>query len=492
MERQAVTAADREVDLVSLEFFKPGQDSVRRPAVAGLFYPGDARELTLTVDQLLAGVAPRRIDGHVVALVSPHAGYAFSGHVAAHGYAVLRRQRPKRIVLIAPSHVEAFSGAAVFAGQAYATPLGEVPVDRSFAEQLVRSGAAKFSWSGHGPTAGGRGEHALEVQLPFLQRVLGSFEIVPIVCGDRNLTTSRCLGSALADLMDEDTVVVASSDLSHYHPYEKAQILDRRVSDFLSSWDYLSLHGSLEAGECEACGSGPIIAAMIAAQQVGGDSVTLLHSANSGDVAPFRREEVVGYLSAVLTRSGQEFVSQSASLSGEDKERLMEIARESVRRAVTGEDPLDTSREAPSLQLPGAVFVTLRLEGRLRGCIGSVVAREPLAKAVASAAAAAALRDPRFAPVSARELTRIDCHISVLTPFRLLRDPSKVEVGRQGLMIELNARRGLLLPQVAVEQAWDRETFLQQTCLKAGLEPTAWQDPGSAVYVFSAQLIGRE
>lgn len=476
--------------MVSFEFFRDRADPVRRPAVAGLFYPGDAEELTLVVDQLLAGVTPHQIDGHVLALISPHAGYPFSGHVAAHGYAALRRQRPKRIVLIAPSHVEAFSGAAVFNGRAYATPLGEVPVDRSFAEQLVRSGAAGFSGSGHGPTAGGRGEHALEVQLPFLQRVLESFEIVPIVLGDRNMATSRRLGSALADLVDEDTVVVASSDLSHYHPYEQARILDRRVSDFLRSWDYFSLHGSLEAGECEACGSGPIITTMIAAQLSGGDSVVLLHSANSGDVSPFRREEVVGYLSAVLTRSGQELGSQAASLSEEDRECLLEIAGESVRRAVTGGDPLEAASESPSLQLPGAAFVTLRREGRLRGCIGSVVAREPLARAVANAAAAAALRDPRFAPVSAEELAQIDCHISVLTPFRLLRNPLDVEVGRHGLMIERNARRGLLLPQVAVEQDWDRETFLQQTCLKAGLEPTAWQDPRAAIYAFTAQLIG--
>jgi AmmeMemoRadiSam system protein B/AmmeMemoRadiSam system protein A len=476
--------------LVSFGFLKDKPQPVRRPAVAGLFYPGDVQELTLTVDELLSKVAPRRIDGRVLAMISPHAGYPYSGHVAAQGYATLRQQQPQRIVLIAPSHVEAFSGASVFGGRAYATPLGEVVVDRPFCERLVQAGGARFSDSGHGWTVPGRGEHALEVQLPFLQRVLDSMEIVPIVLGDKNMTTCRRLGSTLADLMDPDTVIVASSDLSHYHSYEAAQVLDRRVSEFLLSWDYFSLYGSLEAGECEACGSGPIIATMIAAQQSGGDSVTLLHAANSGDVPPFRREEVVGYLSAVLTRGGQETGPPATRLSDEEGKRLLEIAQESVRRAVTGEDPMDTSGEAPSLRVPRASFVTLRREGRLRGCIGSVVAREPLATSVATAAAAAALRDPRFAPVSVGELAGIDCHISVLTPFRLLRDPSKVEVGHHGLLVELNARRGLLLPQVAAEQGWNAEIFLEQTCLKAGLEPTAWQDPRAAVYAFTAQLIG--
>lgn len=477
---------------MSFGFFKESQSQVRRPAVAGLFYPGAPEELALTVDALLSAVEPRSIEGRILALISPHAGYPYSGHVAAHGFSSLRQQQPKRVVVIAPSHVEAFQGAAAFSGRAYATPLGEVPVDREFAEQLVRMDAIRFSESGHGVPAGGRGEHALEVQLPFLQRVLGDFSVVPIVQGDRNMTTSRRLGHALAERMDEETVIVASSDLSHYHPYEQAQILDRRVSDYLCTWDYFSLRGSLDAGECEACGSGPIITAMIAAQEYGGDLVEILHSANSGDVAPFRRDGVVGYLSAVFALSGQNREDGSAPLSDRNRGRLLEIARESVRRAVHGDDPVDLLDVDSPLELPGAAFVTLRREGRLRGCIGSVVAREPLGRAVAAAAAAAALRDPRFSPVSAAELDQIDCHISVLAPFRLLRHPLKIEIGRHGLLVERGGQRGLLLPQVAGEQGWNPEIFLEQTCLKAGLEPTAWRDPATSVYAFTAQMIGLE
>ena len=467
-------------------------ESVRWPAVAGIFYPDDPGELGLTVDGLLTGVSVREIEERIVGLIVPHAGYSYSGGVAAPAFAALRRQRPKRVILLGPSHVEAFSGASLFGGRAYATPLGEVPIDREFAEGLVGQGVARFSEAGHATANGGRGEHALEVELPFLQRILDAFRIVPIVLGDRTLGTCRRLGAALARRMTDDTVILASSDLSHFHPVEQAQILDRRTADLLRRWDYFSLHAGIESGDCEACGAGPILTLMIAAQQAGADDITVLQSATSGDVPPFRRDSVVGYLSAVLTSSGAHRANAGPSLSEGDRRRLLYIARESVRRAVWGEPPLGTSGEAASLQRLSAVFVTLRRNGRLRGCIGSIGARETMAGAVASSAASAALRDPRFAPVDREELDSIDLHISVLAPFRLLVDPLSVEVGREGLLVDRGTRRGLLLPQVAPEQGWDAATFLAQTCRKAGLELDAWRDPETAVYAFTAEGISDE
>ncbi len=478
--------------MLEFGFAKSRTDPVRPPAVAGSFYPEDPGELTLMLDRLLAEVELSPAGGRIVGLISPHAGYPYSGHVAARSFAALRQQQPARIVLIAPCHVEAFAGASVFDGRAYATPLGEVPVDRKFAEVLVRSGAARFSDAGHRRVGGGRGEHSLEVQLPFLQRVLDRFTLVPIVLGEREPETCRRLAVALAEILDEETVLVASSDLSHFHPAEEARELDGKVAAFVETWDYFSLLSCLDAGDCEACGGGPIVTTMLAAQLCGAGKSEVLRYANSGDVPPFRRDGVVGYLSALFRLDGEDGSGERERLSEQDRERLMEVARESVRRAVLREPPLELEEESPALSRPGAAFVTLRREGRLRGCIGAVVAREPLGRAVANAAAAAALRDPRFSPLSRDELAGLDCHISVLTPFRLLSRPKQFEIGRHGLLLERGFRRGLLLPQVAVEQSWDRETFLRQTCLKAGLEPDAWEDPETVVYTFTAELIGHE
>jgi AmmeMemoRadiSam system protein B/AmmeMemoRadiSam system protein A len=470
-------------------------EKIRRPAVSGTFYPDNPDHLRQSVDKMIAEASPPPVPGHITALISPHAGYIYSGQVASHGYATIKGKPIRRVVIISPSHLESFQGAAVYDGDAYKTPLGTVPVDKGFCSRLAaKDPLIKQGNQGHRVEFEGRGEHALEVQLPFLQRVLEDFELVPIVMGDQTFETCRALGRGIAALAEgTDTLIVASSDLSHYHPYDEAVQMDRKVIDAVVRWDYLSLLHNLSNRSWEACGGGPIAAAMIASEEMGATQSIILRYANSGDVAQGDRSHVVGYVSAALYKphSGAEVELPETELDEKEKQTLLEISRESVASAVRGGDLGDYSPPAnEALQEDAAVFVTLWKHGDLRGCVGSILATEPLTVAVANAAANAALNDHRFNPVREEELEDLQYEISVLSHFRRITDLAQLQVGRHGLLIEKGNYRGLLLPQVATEHDWDAVTFLEHTCQKAGLPSAAWKEPEADIYIFSANVFG--
>jgi MEMO1 family protein len=467
---------------------------VRPPAVAGSFYPGDPGELAKTVDALLARPASQVDAQGIVALVAPHAGYQFSGSVAANSYAALKGRKVRRVVVIAPSHYESFAFSSVYDGEAYATPLGEIPVDREFARQLAaRNSFIKLASNGH-ISSGERGEHALEVQLPFLQRALGSFQVVPVVMGTQDYQASRALGVALARLIrGPDTLIVASSDLSHFHPYDQAVQLDRATLGAIEQWDYLTLSHNLEGRTWEACGGGPIVAAMIAAERLGATQAKVLRYANSGDITG-DRTRVVGYGSVALMRSPQKAQkprAQRIAFSPDEQQQLLRLARKSVETAVHEgklfEPPAVTNAALASAR---GAFVTLTKKSQLRGCIGYTVPVKPLYLTVRDVAAFAALRDSRFPPVAERELGDLEYEISVLTPFRRMQDVNELRIGEHGLLVRRGDQIGVLLPQVATEQRWDKKTFLEQACLKAGLPENAWRDEDTDVFLFSATVFG--
>lgn len=472
------------------------KSKVRQPAAAGGFYPADPQELARTVDALLAHAQPAATEAPT-ALVVPHAGYMYSGAVAAHAYALLKGRKYERVVVISPSHVDAFRFSAVFDGDAYATPLGAVPVDKAFAARLVKAGSGiQLSSRGH-VVSGGRGEHALEVQLPFLQRVLGEFALVPVVMGDQSYEACRSLGVALAKTVgNSSTLIVASSDLSHYHPYEEAVRLDRRVLKAVQEWDYYTMARNFEQNIWEACGGGPIVAAMIACERLGARQVRLLRYANSGDVTG-DRSQVVGYSAlaffrpAQSTGDGEKAESDGYWLGPKEQEELLWLARKSVETVVRERKLY----EGPAPRLPALLedrgaFVTLKKRGELRGCIGYIFPMKPLYLTVRDVAAMAAVRDERFLPVTTAELDQLEYEISVLSPLRRVLDIKEIQVGRHGLVVKRGGREGLLLPQVATEQRWDRKTFLEQTCLKAGLPPDSWRDPETDIFHFTAFVFG--
>ncbi len=459
----------------------------RPPAVAGSFYPADAKQLAAQVDGLLANAAVPAIRDPLIALVAPHAGYPYSGPVAAHSYALLKGRQYKRVVIIAPSHYEAFKFASIYDGDAYITPLGRVPVDKDFARKLADSDPVlKLSRRAHTNSQ----EHSLEVQLPFLQRTLGQFTLVPIIMGEQDYESSRALGVALARLLQKsvDTLIVASSDLSHYHPYDEAVRLDRKALNALTEWDYLSASRNFERRVWEACGGGPIVAAMIAAERLGANDARLIKYANSGDIAG-DKTRVVGYGSLAMVRGPNLKPAKGGGLvlTGVEQKELLKLARTSAETAVREKKLYAAPPVAlDALAVERGAFVTLREKGELRGCIGYTAPVTPLYLTVRDVAALAAVRDSRFPPVSTAELDKLQYEISVLSPMRRVTDINQIHVGRHGLLVKNGQFEGILLPQVPTEFGWDRRTFLDQTCEKAGMQPGCWQRDDTDIFMFTA------
>jgi len=472
------------------------QQKVRQAAVAGAFYPDDPKVLSSMIDGLLAQVKQPPITDPIIAAVAPHAGYQYSGPTAAYTYAALKGRRYTRVVIIAPSHYVAFDYASVYDGDAYATPLGNVPVDKEFARKLAKmSSTVRLSTEGHDPTSAG-GEHAIEVQLPWLQKALGNFEIVPIVMGDQSYESSRALGVALTKLIKEggkpeDTLVLASSDLSHYHTYDEAEKIDHKTLNALQAWDYFSMSRNFQARIWEACGGAPIVTAMIYAERMGAHQARVLKYENSGDVTG-DHSRVVGYSADIFVKAaGGKAVEIPFSLSDSEKNELLALARKSVEYMIQSGNVYEPppSSDAALNQERGA-FTTLKESGDLRGCIGYTSAAKPLDQTIRDTATLAAMRDPRFRPVTADELPRLQYEISVLSPLRRVLDIQQIKVGEHGLLLKNGDSEGLLLPQVPVEQHWDRQTFLEQTCAKAGMSRNCWKDEDTDIFSFTAVVFG--
>ncbi len=474
---------------------------IREPAVAGQFYPADPEALKVTVDDLLDRQEGSSVSGEIVAVVAPHAGYPYSGPTAAAAYRAVRRRPYDAVVVMSPSHREAFEGASVYARGSYRTPLGLVPVEEDLARDILsRDPDAHASDAGHRvdpPSLFGlsrlRGEHAIEVQIPFLQETLSDLRIVPIVMAGSDFDLCRGLGQAIAGASrGRRVLIVASSDLYHGYSYDECVRTDAETLGRIEAFDPEEFSRRVERQECQACGSAPITTAMIAARQMGADRAAVVARANSGDVTGAKDGYVVGYGAALFYRSpsGPEEKEESERLTAEQRERLLHIARTAMREAVYGRPLPPLGDLSGPLRIPRGAFVTLEHRGELRGCIGHVYPHLSLAETVQQMAAAAALRDPRFPPVSPDELPEIEVEISALSLPRKVEDVDQICVGRHGLIVHHPDGQGLLLPQVAVERGWDRETFLAHTCRKAGLSRDAWKRPETEISVFSAEVFG--
>jgi MEMO1 family protein len=484
-----VTAPLRHVD-------GAGAQKVRQAAVAGAFYPADPKVLSAMINDMLAKASPAPVDGPILAAVAPHAGYPYSGPVAAWTFAALKGHKYSRVVVIAPSHFAAFDFTSVYDGDEYATPLGSIPVDKEFARKLTKmSSTMRLSDEGHAQTFSGS-EHAIEVELPWLQTVLGNFELVPIVMGDQSYESSRALGVALAKLIPAekeagDTLILASSDLSHYHAYDQAETIDHKTLHALEAWDYLSMSRNFETRTWEACGGAPIVAAMIAAERMGANKAEVLKYANSGDTSG-DHSRVVGYSADLFVKAPKGAAEEAPfSLTGEEKSELLDLARKSAEYAVRTHKLYDPPAIAgETLNEEHGAFVTLTEAGALRGCIGYTSPVKPLYMTVRDTAAFAALRDPRFRPVPVSELSQLEYEISVLSLLRRVTDIEQIKVGRDGLLMKNADHEGLLLPQVPVDQKWDRQTFLEQTCAKAGMHTNCWKDENTDIFKFTAVVFG--
>jgi AmmeMemoRadiSam system protein B len=276
-----------------------GSHDIRPSILAGTWYPGNPDELSKTIQGYLSRAKPAGLDGTLKALIVPHAGYIYSGPVAAHAYRLLQKTRFRRVILVGPSHRMSFAGVSVNLQSGYETPLGTVPIDQKLAERILNTGP-NLRWLRKAHS----GEHSLEIQLPFLQTVLRNFKIVPLIMGQQDFQTCSHLSKTISRVLSdaEDTLLIASSDLSHFHSYNQAKALDRIFIDHVGMFDPQGLSKDLLLGKCEACGGGPVITVLLAARELGADRTAILNHANSGDVTG-DHGRVVGYLSAAVIKS---------------------------------------------------------------------------------------------------------------------------------------------------------------------------------------------
>ncbi len=463
------------------------QKHVRTPHVAGQFYPANAEALRTQIAEYLNNAPKIELPGHLHALIAPHAGYIYSAPIAAYAYKQLEHSF-KRVFIFASNHSRQanFEGLSIPDYTHYATPLGEVPV--SSLTQVFRQ-QARISFVPEAHTT-----HIVEVHLPFLQTVLEDFEIIPVITGRLTPEDIVAFGELFSQYADERTLFLVSTDLSHYHPYQEAVLLDRSCTYALEALDADGVINS------ELCGQNAALILLEIAKKYGWQGKTLEYR-NSGDTAG-DKNRVVGY-SAIAYYTPDEAgkplpETHSSELSGEEQQRLLDLARDTLERYVREhavfEPDIKTFSAYRNLIKPRGTFVTLKKFGQLRGCIGDLIGRQPLVLGVRDNTINAASRDPRFTPVTEKELPDITLSISVLDVPKLLKvetpeDYLTTLTHQDGVILIHGSHRSTYLPQVW-EQLPDPVEFLSRLCRKGGSHAECWKDPETQIYTYRAQEFG--
>lgn len=458
---------------------------IRQPAAAGTFYPANKEELSQTIENFLNSVDLPTINSKPRLLIVPHAGYEFSGSVAAYGFKAIENQEFKKAIIIGPSHHHYFSGFAISPADFWQTPLGKIEIDKELGQKLIQEEETFFfSEEVHGP------EHCLEVEVPFLQKINPQIKILPIIIGS-SAPQSQILAKSLLKYLDSSTIIIISSDFSHYPPYDLAKEKDEELIQAILEKDkknFDQLVKDIDESSnlvTRACGQEAIKVGLILADFLNIENVKLLKYANSGDISG-QKDQVVGYASIV-------FLENEEELSQEAKKELLSISRSAIEQYLERGNISKFEKfkiKNPALLKPGGAFVTLKKDGFLRGCIGRLTSDTPLGETVAQMAIEAAFGDPRFPPLTKEELPNIEIEISVLSPLKKINDPfSEIEIGKHGVVVRKGSHSGVFLPQVAKENNWDLETFMNELCLnKAGLEKEAWKTGTVEIYTFEAQV----
>lgn len=481
----------------------------REPILAGTWYPADAKELRGDIDAYLAegsaGSTPP------CAILVPHAGYQYSGPTAGLGFARIRGASFDRVILIGPSHRLPFEGAALAADDRWRTPLGLVDLDSEAIQGLESAPGFRML-----PAAHAR-EHCLEIEVPFLQTALApGFRLVPVVIGRTNPRILRQIADALRPLTGERTLVVVSSDFTHfgpnygYEPFrtnipERIRDLDDKAMQAIETGQPDRFRAFIDETGATVCGAEPILVLL---ELIGGKAeARRLGYRRSGDiVGDFTNSvsyvamafEPAGRGAAAVTEQDRHHAGESRPVPLDEREQglLLGLARRAIRARLDGTTPPPASlppeiRPDTPLRERRGVFVTLTEHGQLRGCIGSIFATEPLVDGVLRQAGNAAFEDPRFPPLRKGEFDSVSIEISVLTEPVEVRGYEEIVIGRHGVLLEKEGRRAVFLPQVATEQGWDRDTMLRHLSRKAGLGPEDWRS-GATFRVFESQIFEEE
>lgn len=482
----------------------------------GRWFPADPGQLREMMDKFLADAKKEKIDGRIVALISPHAGYVFSGPVAAYGYKQLQGLKFDTVVVVGFSHGMYDPDIAVYEKGSFRTPLGDIPIDEKTTAALIaaspriKNKPSLFS-----------GEHSLDNQLPFLQRTLTGFKLVPILFGIQTPENITALADALAGVLKgKNVLLVASTDMSHFWEQDEAKKLDAEVLGRVRALDpdgIAKLMADDPSGR-RLCGYGAVQAVMRAAVKLGAGEAKVLKYATSQDTYGTTGAGVVGYTSVALVAKGEKNVTadeksgaaapapagaagkesvmtrpgfEEGELDAASMKELLKIARESLETYIRTDKRADIKSDNPALRKKRGVFVTLEIGGELRGCMGHFEQDTPLYEIVARQAVVSAVQDPRFPPVRLEELSKIDIEISVLSPPQDVASYKDIIVGKHGVILRRGYNGATFLPQVAPEQGWDRDTMLSHLAMKAGLPSDAWKE-GCAFQVYTAQVFGEK
>lgn len=448
----------------------------REPVVAGLFYPQDEKILSHDLDTYLTANEDKLPDVSPKLLIVPHAGYQYSAQVAAKAYLSLRpfAAKIKNVILVGPSHYVPVPGAALSGADNFSTPLGKIKINRNINDELLKNKNFNIRDNAHAK------EHSLEVQLPFLQKILPDFEIVPIVYG---AISPESMAAALEPYLSRtDTIIIFSADLSHYYEYDIAKQLDSETAELIKN-------RNASVSEHLSCGATAINTALVLAERYN-FMPDMLDLTNSGDIAK-QFDRVVGYgawqflpdenkeQSNVLSED-MDSLNNFKKVYGED---LMNVAVETLNRAVFDKSKYVPSRKdyADPLFNKGAAFVTLNKDGKLRGCMGSVVPTQGIARNIAENAYAAAMEDSRFTPLQPDELAETSVTISLLTGFEPIIYKNEADLltklvpGTDGVVIRSGSRQAVFLPSVWKEIP-DKQEFLNNLKFKAGMNPSYWSN----------------
>ncbi len=482
-------------NLQSQDMLPEEKISYRPATVAGSFYPDDKNELLSLINEYLnkekSTISKK---DEIFALIVPHAGYVYSGWVAGSAYREVIGRKYDAIVVIGPSHICAFHGISIFDGDAYTTPLGVSKIDKELAKAIAKNGMdIKISREGHNWNTS-RSEHCIEVQIPFLQVVQPDVPIVPIIIGSSDFNTADDLMLSLIKSIKESNkkvLLVASTDLSHFHSQKQAESLDYSLITDFERYDYLKLSNDIFIQKKEACGGAPLLAVMMAAEQLGANNSMPLKYATSAD-SPYHSTDtsrVVGYMGAALVKAKNPLI-ELPQFSEEEQKLLKQTAETSIRNKILrikDTSYLNIKNENLNLQLPA--FVTIKKNKKLRACMGHTTSDFPLYEEVALSAQIASTEDYRFGPITKKELDCLNFEITVLSRMTRVTDFSQIQIGRDGLYIRMNRNGGIFLPQVPVEQNWNLTEYLENLCHKAGLQNNDYLNPKAQIFSFRAFVI---
>lgn len=475
------------------------QGQVRQAAVAGSFYPSSTSELDTKISDFLSKSEKISASGKLRILIVPHAGIEYSGGVAAAGFKQLEGGDYTKVIILGASHRSWFDHAAVYAKGSWETPLGKIAIDEELTSSIIdKEKKILADTVPHGD------EHSLEIELIFLQRVLKNFEIVPILVSNPSEQLIDTLAKKISDNFTDDTLLIVSSDLSHYPDWKTANVVDDKTVKSILSGKKDTFEATIKNIENQsyqnldtaACGFQALRIALKVSENLRLQDLKKIKYQNSGDLPAQAgvagdKSRVVGY--AAIGIWGEKLPISTDQLDKKAQEEALKIARQTLEDYLTKNTIPQITATSEILKKPLGAFVTLRKNGELRGCIGEFEPKDQLYKVIQNTAIAAATKDMRFYPVKTEELKDIKIEISVMTPKRKINNWQDIVLGKHGVVVQKGMHGGTFLPQVATDTGWNKEKFLSELCSqKAGLASGCYKDPDVSFYIFEAQVFEEE